>query len=102
MLSPGELPSKQSLIYRRHLRSVIVALHFESLRAKQSKHTARIDRRHEASLVIEPFSIAFFRDAVADKGQAGRTQGNQSTGVDGQIPKSLASKCRIRCSILHK
>ncbi len=85
-------PSQVTLIHRGHLRRVIIPLDVETFSAKQRKHPACVHRRHEASLMIEPVSIALFRNPVADEGEARRAERNQFVGIDGNIAGRLAAK----------
>ena len=76
-LPPGKLTVQQAIIHRRHLCRVIVPLLFRPLRAEEGEHSARVHRRHEAPLVVEPFRIAFFGNAIADECEPRSTQRDQ-------------------------
>src|SRR5665213_2959363 len=85
MLTPRQLSREQTLIHRWHLRRVIISFPVEALDAKQRKHPARIHRRHEAPLMIEPMGVALLRNPIADKRQPGRTQRDELIRIDRNI-----------------
>ena len=77
MLAPRKLAVEQALVYRRHLRCAVIALHIQSLGAKEHKDAARVHRCHETPLMIEPLRITLLRDPVADESQARRAKSDE-------------------------
>src|SRR5260370_31676469 len=72
MLAPCKLTGHEALILRGHLRRVIIPLHVETFGAKQRKHSTRVHGCHQASLMIEPVSLALLWDSIADEVEARR------------------------------
>src|SRR5579875_3230328 len=76
ILSPGELAVQQSLIYRRHLDTVVIVRYTQPLGTQEFVNGLSGNRSHKTSLLIQPFRVTLFRDAVADKDKARRTKGD--------------------------
>ena len=72
VLAPGELSIEEALVYRRHFRGVIVVADTEIFRAEQPENRACRNGCHEAALLVQPFRVAFFRDAVTDENKTRR------------------------------
>ena len=70
VLAPGECAVEQVDVDGRHLFGHVVVASAEVACSQQSEDRLSGDRGHEAALMIQPVSIAAFRDAVADEGQA--------------------------------
>src|SRR5690242_7217258 len=65
VLPPCQLAVEQPDIHGWHFRAHVIVADAESARAEQTEHWLCRDRRHEASLVIEPTRVTLLRDAVA-------------------------------------
>ena len=84
----------------RHLFAHVVVASAKVSCSQQSENRLSGDRRHEATLMIEPLRIAFFGHSVADEGEARRAERQQIVSIDGEIARVLASKGCFRGSVL--
>src|SRR6478672_2249552 len=102
VLTPCKLSIQMALVHGRHFRRAVVAIDVEPLGPEQGKDTVGIDGCHEAALVVKPLCITFCRDAVTDKGEAWRAEGDEFVGVDRDVAGILAPECRVRRTVLHE
>jgi len=92
VLAPRQLTLDEAYIDGGHLCRTVVFLDPQILRAQQPEHRLGGNRRHEAALVVQPPGVALFRHAVADEGEARRTQRNQFVASTGRSPGVLLPK----------
>ena len=79
-------------VYGRHLFFRVIVRSPEVLRAEEPENRACGDSSHEAALLIEPFGVALFRNAIADERQARCAQCDQLVGIHGNIPGIFAAE----------
>ncbi len=76
VLTPCEGSVKETLVDGGHFGGAVVLLHSEVVGSEKAADFAGGDRGHEAALLIEPFGIAFFGDAVTDEDGTGGAEGD--------------------------
>src|SRR5207253_2001659 len=69
---------------------------------QKTEHRLSGHSSHKAPLMIQPLRVALFRYAVADEGQARRTERNELMSIDRQIARILAPKRRFGGTVLNK
>src|ERR1700761_6524533 len=68
MLAPGELSIEQAGVEGRHLFGVVVVGNAEVFCSEELEYGSGGNGSHIAALVVEPFGVSLFGDAVADEG----------------------------------
>ena len=101
VLPPGQLSFQHSGIERRHLLSLVVVGNAKILCPQKFIDRTCCDDGHVAALVIQPPGIALIWNAITDEREAGRAEGEQFVGVDGQVTPGFGAKSGFGGTVFH-